>query len=303
MNLITCAGCNTAYSEEQIVQKNNNSYCSACAENLSGELPAIAISQNVDTSVPDSTCAFCKQNFGYSELTKLGAFPICESCNVNLNKQIFPLWVKGFFISVLVLVLFSGFWNWRFFAAYKELKLANKSFAAGKTAEAAKTMQEASNNVSEVQILADLAHYYTGVDYMLKDKATLALKEFNKCSESLPVDFRLNEVKMQAGMSVSYDRGDYQGFLKSAKEFLRSDTSLSDSWGSVASAYACLYAKNGIDSLRALSLANLKRARAIDDTSAEAKNYAGRILYRLDSRQIISKEQFDKIFPKGYTSK
>ncbi|AMR32861.1 hypothetical protein A0256_16260 [Mucilaginibacter sp. PAMC 26640] len=302
MDLITCFGCNTGHPQEQTVQISQQDYCRSCSEQLLtyGEIH-VKGAQEAEPPIP--TCALCKKEFADNKLEKLGSFHICTACKTDLNKQIFPLWVKAFFAGVLALVVFSIFWNWRFFAAYQELNSANKTFSEGKMEVAATTMKDASENVPEVTILADMAHFYKGISYLSKDKSALGLVELNLCSDSLPADYHLRELKLQAQIGAEFDRADYQAFLNSSKDFLKADTTLAGSWGGVASAYACLYAQKGTDSLKKLSLYNLKRSRAIDDTSTEAKNYSSRILYRLDSRQIISKDQFDKKFPNGYTSK
>jgi hypothetical protein len=103
-------------------------------------------------------------------------------------------------------------------------------------------------------------------------------------------------------MGSGYDKKDYNLFLTSAKAFLQLDTTQAQSWGSVASAYACIYAQNSADSAKQLSLKYYRKAKILNDSSADAKEYLGRILYRLDSKQIISKDEFDKKFPNGYTS-
>jgi hypothetical protein len=68
----------------------------------------------------------------------------------------------------------------------------------------------------------------------------------------------------------------------------------------VASAYACLYADKGADSLKTNALDYLAQAAAIDSTSAEAKEYRNRIEHRLATRQIIERETFIKQYPNGW---
>jgi hypothetical protein len=164
-------------------------------------------------------------------------------------------------------------------------------------------MTEASDNVPEVGVIASLSHYYKGINYLYKDKSAPAAAELKQVGKELSEEFKIKELLTSAEMGATFDKGDYKGFLAVSKKALESDTTLASSWAGVSSAYACLYAKNGADSLKNLSLYNLKKSQTLDDTSAAAKEYAGRIMYRLDSRKIITKEQFYKQFPKGYTSK
>ena len=246
-----------------------------------------------------STCAFCKNNFPGITLNQLSVYPICDDCKINLDNRIFPLWVKLFFAGVLALVVFSIAWNMRFFLAYTDLR--NSFNDAGSTIKAAYYTQKAADEVPEANDLAALANFYKGVNLLKADKSTEALAAFNKC-QGLPEGFHLNLAILQAEMGSGFDRKDYNLFLKSSKAFLALDTTQSSSWGGVASAYACLYIQNKADTLKQQSLKYLTRARAIDDTSKDAKEFYGRILYRLDSKQIISKDEFDKKFPNGYTS-
>lgn len=294
MELITCTICkNKNIPLEEAVNVNNQYYCPPCAETLS---------QPVEAPWPDSKCAFCKKDFEYITLDKISIYRICEDCKADIKKKIFPLWVKLFFAGTLVIVLFSLFWNWRFYSAYLNIEEANRAARRDNISKAANLMTRASKDVPEVTSLSEMASYYTGIDFLRKDKSTEALQAFNNC-KSLPDDLHINELILQAEMGSGFDKKDYQLFLTASKAFLRSDTTQAQSWAGVASAYACLYAQNNADSLKQAALKYYNRAKAMDDTSADAKEFYGRILYRIDTRQIINKEQFDKKYPNGYTSK
>lgn len=255
-----------------------------------------------DTDVSGSTCAFCKNQFEGTQLGRLSVYPICESCRVDIARKTFPLWVKLFFTGVLILVAFSIFWNWRFYSAYQGIKNANIAAGKGDIAGAAEKMGNAGKQVPEVKEIAEMASYYKGIDLLNKDKSTEALSEFENCVD-LSADLHINELTLQAQMASGFDKKDYKLFLTSAKTFLQLDTTKAVAWASVASAYACLYAQSNLDSLRQQSFKYYNRSKAMDDTSADEKEFLGRILYRLDTKQIITKEQFDKQYPNGYPSK
>ena len=294
------------YGQKQIhfnnVVHRTHHYSISCSgeisENEHGE-----ISQNPQEEeiASKSICAFCNTDFG-TRLNKLSVYPICDSCKVNLDKRIFPAWVKLFFAGVLVLVVFSIFWNWRFYSAYLDLKKANQASEQKNVTGAADYMTRASKEVPEAQDVGEMASYYTGIDLLTKDKSTQALKEFDNCKD-LPPELHVNDLVLQAEMGSGFDKKDYKLFLTASKAFLKLDTTQAQSWAGVASAYACLYAQNNADSLKEQSLKYFNKARALDDTSAAAKEFYGRISYRLDTRQIISKEQYDQKYPKGYTTK
>jgi len=275
----------------------NNGSCTICC---SGDIPAEE-SSAAEQPASGSVCAFCKNDFPGITLDKISAYPICDSCKVNLDKKVFPLWVKLFFAGVICIVIFSMFWNWRFYQGYMDIRKANSAFAERKVSDAAALMERASANVPEVKEIGALANYFKAVDLLQKDKSTEALAVLDNCKD-LPPDFHINQLVLQAEMGSGFDKKDYNLFLTSSKALLQLDSTKADAWASVSSAYACLYSQNGTDSTKALSIRYLNRSKALDDTSADAKEYIGRILYRLDSKQIISKDEFDKKFPNGYTS-
>jgi hypothetical protein len=280
---------------------NKHRYTIACSgDSFPGENEEAG--KNMDEpGLPNTTCAFCKNDFEGTTLDKLSVYPICRSCKSNLDKKIFPAWVKLFFAGVILLVIFSMFWNWRFYSAYMEIKNAGKASAGNNITKAALLMKNAADHVPESKEVSSLASYYKAIDLLRKDKSTEALTELNNCSD-LSADFNVNGLVLQAEMGSGFDTKDYNLFLKSSKAFLQLDTTKAGSWAGVSSAYACLYAQNNADSLKQLSLKYYNRAKALDDTSADEKEYYGLIQYRLDTRQIITRKQFDQKYPNGYTS-
>lgn len=257
---------------------------------------------DIEETLSETTCAFCKTNFGVTKLQKLSVYPICDACKTELDQKIFPSWVKLFFAGVLVLVFFSIFWNWRFYSAYFNIKKSFSAIAKNDVPQASFFMGKAASDVPEAKEIGEMDAYYKALGFIAKDKTTLALTELEKCKD-LPTDFHINELTLQAEMGSAFDKQDYQLFLTTAKAFLQLDTTKSQSWASVSSAYACLYAQNNTDTLRQQALTYISKAKAIDDTSADAKDYYGIIQYRIDSRQIITREQYKQKFPNGYTSK
>lgn len=274
--------------EGEFPQSNEDSVPVQQAENLE------------EIASSDAVCAFCKTDFG-TPLNKISVYPICDNCSADLKKKIFPQWVKLFFGGVILLVIFSIFWNWRFFAAYNNLKKANIASSKSDVSNAAYFMTKAAEEVPETRDLVEMAAYFRGIEFLSKDKSALALAEFNKCTD-LGGDFHVNQLVLNAEVGAAYDKKDYPMFLKTSRAVLELDSTVAQSWAGVASAYACLYAQNGQDSLKQLSLQYLQKARKMDDTSAISKDYTGRILYRIDSKQIISRDQFLKKFPNGYIS-
>ncbi|AYL95722.1 hypothetical protein [Mucilaginibacter celer] len=256
--------------------------------------------QPAEAPPKDSVCALCKTDFG-SPLKKLGVYPICTECNADLEKKIFPTWVKFFLGGLVALVVFSLFWNWRFFESFNSMNAANRQFAKADYSGAYVLMDKAAKKVPENRDIAEIAAYFHAIELLSKDKSEAALAELDKCAD-IDSAFHISTLKLTAQLGATFDKKDYAGFLKTSKIVLDQDSTSSQSWAGVASAYACLYAQNGQDSLKQLALQYLHKSHAIDDTSAAAKEYTGRILYRIDSKQIIDIDEYTKKFPKGYTS-
>jgi hypothetical protein len=69
----------------------------------------------------------------------------------------------------------------------------------------------------------------------------------------------------------------------------------------LASAYACKYAATGNEKFRKESLKRLDQARRLaGPKSLPMQEYVERIQHRLDTRQILTREEFAKRFPSGY---
>jgi hypothetical protein len=105
---------------------------------------------------------------------------------------------------------------------------------------------------------------------------------------------------MQAEVGISFDRKDYKKFLELEKKVLARSQDDASSWAGVASAYACLYAETGQDSLKTRAVEHLQKSKTLDSVSEGARDYINRIEYRLWSRNIISSGEFQKKFPNGW---
>ena len=275
----------------------------ACSgENLPDDNAQLPAGDAGEITNSENICAFCKQEFTGIPLEKLSVYPICTTCKDNLDKKVFPTWVKLFFAAIIVLVVFSFCWNWRFYSGYLNFNHAFVAYGQANSEKAASLMSKAATEVPESKDINTMASYFKGLNFLLQDKSKEAFTELKKC-DSLPAAYHLEQLKVQAEIDVAFNDKNYQFFLTAAKDFLQFDTTASQSWAQVASAYACLYAQNNQDSLKQLSLKYLGKAKSISDTGAVAKDYDGRIQYRLDSRQIISTDEFHKKFPNGYPSK
>ncbi|TDO78046.1 hypothetical protein EV143_103290 [Flavobacterium chryseum] len=164
-------------------------------------------------------------------------------------------------------------------------------------------MKKASKEVPEVEDLKILTAYYNGFESLAKDDSEKALSQFTSCLGKVPPEYNINFFINQAKIGVSFDKKDYDGFLSASKEILKIDSTSADSYASVASAYACIYATKNDESAKIKSYQYLEKAHAIDSTSAEAKFYYNFLEYRMYAHKVIKREEFIKQFPNGWTKK
>jgi hypothetical protein len=101
---------------------------------------------------------------------------------------------------------------------------------------------------------------------------------------------------------AAYERADFDSFLRiSASQWKEQPSSFTAA--QLASAFACKYALTGTMDFRSQAEAMLEKARQLAQTDVGAVNslaeYAPRIQYRLDSRKIITKQEYDRRFRNG----
>ncbi|HWR16974.1 MAG TPA: hypothetical protein VN577_19250 [Terriglobales bacterium] len=104
------------------------------------------------------------------------------------------------------------------------------------------------------------------------------------------------EQKKVFEVGLAFDHKDYDKFLSLAQESYRTKPD-SMSTAQVASALACKYAVTGEPQFRTDAEQMLAKARdlATDDTqTTEYQEYYERIMHRLDSREIISREEYNR---------
>ena len=101
--------------------------------------------------------------------------------------------------------------------------------------------------------------------------------------------------------SAAFERKDYDGFLKIAEEAWKKYPNSPEYAGMVASALACKYAVTGEPDYRSRSEQMLDTARRLTQSSRGAlageKEFEARTRYRLQSRQIIDIDEYNRLFP------
>lgn len=301
MRKVDCSNCDSKdIPLDESIKIDGKVYCKNCLESQFPD-PKMLENKTVVKEFDPTICSSCNKDFGDTVLNKISNYPICTDCETTIKNKTFPVWVKGFFIGILVIVVGSFIWNWKYYSAYKNIKESNAFFRKGDYTNATLLMKSASDKVPEVGELEALSEYFHGIELLTKDKNAEALEEFKKCLNTLPPDYDIQELIIEARIGATFDNKDYKGFLGASKELLASDSSTATAFASVASAYACLYADKGNEEDKKSCFDYLQKAKLIDSTSEDMKSYYNMIEYRIDSRKIIKREEFVKQFPNGWT--
>lgn len=273
-------------------------YCENC---LKEKFPADADleGKKVVREFDPTVCFNCSMDSGDVPLKQLGSYPVCDACEQAIRAKVFPTWVKAFFAGVIILVVFSLVWNWRFIEAYYQMKRTDAVVESGTLSDAADLFAKLSTNLPEVKELDQVAAYYKGMWLLQEDKGAEALDAFKRCGD-LPANYNLPVLMLQAEIAESFDSKDYPGFVDASKRYLSFD-STAVALAQVASAYASVYASQRSDSARSMALEYLQKANATHDTTHFFSEYVNRIEHRLATGEIIDKEEFDAKFPNGWT--
>ena len=301
MRKITCHSCaSPEVVMNESLEVDDRHYCTPCFETAFPDKAALENKKIVKHFDP-TVCSQCSTDFGESILPKLAQYPLCKECQTNIKNKTFPLWVKAFLAGIAAIVVFSFFWNWKYYQAYTDLNEANEYAANGNYAKGAQMMHGVSKTIPEVEDLKSLANYYEGVALLQADKNEKALIVLTKCVDKLPPDYKIDELVLRAHIGIDFNKHDYDGFLKGCQECLAKDSTLVENWYGVASAYSCLYATKGKEEDKAKANEYMARAKQIDSTTPDNKVFYNMIAYRLATHQVITRENFIKQFPHGWT--
>jgi len=254
-------------------------------------------------------CVACQQltsiNDDDEELW-LAGHPICSSCESKLRSRPYPGWLKISFAALVGLAVFSFWWNWRFMLALKELNQMSRALRAGDAEKAADLAESAARHVPEDTALAGIANFNRGLAFLSKGRSAEAVDYLQKARQSAgnaKVDL-IDQMLLRAEAGAAFDAKNYDEFLAKSKTLAAEAPDDSHCVGMLASGYACKYAVTGTEQYRQEALKNLDKASKLAPSDdPQVAEYRSRILYRLDTREIISRDEFNRRFPNGYQPK
>lgn len=213
----------------------------------------------------------------------------------------FPRWVIFGFIALSALVLFASYHNMRFFRGYMEARRAIHAFSDGDVDTAFKLMEAAAKNVPESQDLRKRAVLYHGVWFLKNDNSTDALPLLLDVRADFGGDPDFASLLLSAQANVAFEKKQYDKFLQIAQAQLELTPGSAFSVAGVASAYACKYAETGKEDYAREALRYVEIAsKMVSPNDIAVKQYEQRIRHRLATREIITRQEYERSFPQGW---
>lgn len=272
-----------------------------CMDCFRKEHPEDLIGERGIVSLSDAHyCLLCGSHRAERPYQTYDGTPICQAClEKNLSKP-FPKWVQAFFAGVVLLVIVSVIWNWRFFEGYRALKSMGSGLERGDLDQVVENATDAADALPELVEVEGARRYYRGIQLLSRDSSTAALDTLRSVQDITPGMFPdLSAYQEQAALGSAYDLKDYDGFLRIAKR-MRDDSANAATCDGVASAYACKFAVTGDSAYHDSANHLLDEARGHAGWDTTNIEYEQRIRYRLYSREIINAKVFAARFPNGW---
>lgn len=133
-----------------------------------------------------------------------------------------------------------------------------------------------------------------------EDKSEEAARLMREASTTYPEYPELADGADRYEASAAFDRKEYDRYLAISEKLATRNPDDPDDAARLANALACRYALRGEESVKQRTLAMLDKALALSakDPEAQARleGVADRIRYRLESRQIISRKEYERRF-------
>lgn len=179
-----------------------------------------------------------------------------------------------------------------------QLERARELAGKGKHAEAAALIQEVIRTIPEPPPWM-MAWLYTcqGLDRIERDQFAEAVKLFRKARKKFPQLEGIEMLILQAEIGVAFEARDYDAFLRKAGQIRAKVPKQPMAVAMVASALACKYAVTGMGHYKTQTLRTLDEARELGGKDEpDFKEYEERILFRLRTREIITKKEYERRF-------
>lgn len=300
MRSITCSRCGVAAPRGESLEYRGSDFCGRCGDDARGE--ADEGPEAFHALVDPTVCAFCGADGGDAEFPAAAGLPACPACVERLYRAPLPRWVMGFLAAVAAVLVVCTALNLPYYRAWLSIRRAGPALAAGEHEKAAALMGAASASLPGNSELAGAAALYAGVSQAAKGEEREALASFRAYLARNPSDQSARFQALSLESAVAFEDGDYRTFYRLQSEILAGDPADPMRRLAKASAAACLWAAYGEAGRRAeaeSTVAAVLAAMPADNPEAvaAAEEYARRIRYRIESREIIDRDEYYRRHP------
>src|SRR5262245_28151332 len=249
---------------------------------------------------PPNACFRCGTNYGSVALPRIAGLPVCDSCSQILRNRPFPGWIKGSLTGLLLLAVVAFVYNERFFFAHVEMQRGLRDLKSGNLERAVERFRAASERVPDEPQLRALARYFQAMLLTYQEHSGEAIPLLKEALAIEPDNPMYSQGLMQAEAGQAYEQKDYDRFLEAMQAMEKRQPDDPIVALGVASAYACKYAANGDGASKDLAERQIETAMKMKGAEGKAfEEYLDRIHYRIETREIISRGEYERRFPNG----
>jgi len=299
MSQAKCARCGTRVPLEQARHVGTEALCPSCAEAI-GVQPPVAAPAGAATSEPRGAtqpCGNCRQETLVPDMVTVAGVAVCPKCAHFFRHRPFPVWVKIAAAAVAALTVAGFVANLRFIQGHIEANRAGRAYQAGDIDMAASLMTAAAMHVPECRAHQQEALLLQAIQLLAQDKSEEALPLLRQCAQYGPhkaCDYFLADAEAGA----AFNRKDYAKFLEHSRVLAKMEPNDDTAALQVASALACKYAVTGEERFKLEALQATEQASGLKHGSRPHFDYyVRRIQHRLNTREIITRKEFDRRFP------
>lgn len=298
MKHVSCQRCNAQLPLGDAIRFFDRTLCLNCAQAEKQQLPP-------DQEVPEGAiynetdptiCRECQHDNGTEDLQRVAGVPLCGNCDQKYRSRPFPTWLKLSFAAVVMLAIIAFVRNERFYRAYVQKVEAKRAMQRGDFDAHVTLIQTAAALVPEDRDLSVAATLAQAMQFMQQDRAAEALPLLRQIQQQVPADPTIKRFVLIADAAAAFDRKDYDHFLAVEQEQMALVPNEPSAVAGVASAFACKYAVTGNPEFKQQALELLEKAKKLAPPgSPEFADYEARIRFRIDTRRIISKKEYDQL--------
>jgi tetratricopeptide (TPR) repeat protein len=217
------------------------------------------------------------------------------------RRRPYAAWIKLACAISILFVGFSFYHKARFYLGYSQGRKAVAAEEQGDHESAARLFAAAARSVPESQELSALAALYEGLHFLSNQQMRKALPLLKRYARYDSQDTRVLNLILTVESAIAFEDRNFDRYLALQEKSLAASPQDPMKLAAVASALACKFAVSGNEAARNDCVRYLEQAQKFAGPDrGRFEFYKQRILHRLDSREIISAEEFAHRYPRGY---